>query len=289
VRVFAGVDREMLERYRLLMAEYGISLRREVGQHLLLNPDALDLMVESAGVGGSDLVLEVGPGPGNLTERVVERRPRSLTLVERDPRFVRLLTERFGDLRWVRVTRGSALRVLPDGLHSVMVSNPPYGISSRLVVGLSLSGFDRAVLTFQREFGARLTADPGDHSYGSLSVLAQVRYTVVPLALLRSSCFYPRPRVDTVMLLLRSRRPPDSDLMTLKGVLPHLFSRKKRTLRAALRGWLRGVLGLNEPDLSRVLDACPIPTEERVYRISADDYLRLASFLRGVSDEAGGG
>ncbi len=289
MRVFAGIDREMLERYRLLMAEYGISLRREVGQHLLLNPEALDLMADSAGVRGSDAVLEVGPGPGNLTERIVEKRPKSLTLVERDRRFVRLLEERFGGLEWVEVIRGSALRVLPDEAHSVMVSNPPYGISSRLVVGLSLSGFERVVLTFQQEFGRRLTASPGTPAYGSLSVLTQVRYDVAPLALLRASCFYPRPRVDTVMLLLRSRSPPGPELRMLKGVLPHIFSRRKRTLRAALKGWLRGVLGLEEPRLSEVLDQCPISTDERVYKVSPDEYLALASFLKVVSDEVAGG
>ncbi len=289
MRVFTGVDREMLERYRLLMAEYGISLRKEVGQHLLLNQEALDLMTDSAGVRGSDSILEVGPGPGNLTERIVKRRPRSLTLVEKDRRFVRLLEERFGGLEWVEVIRGSALRVLPDTAHSVMVSNPPYGISSRLVVGLSLSRFDRVVLTFQHEFGRRLTASPGTPAYGSLSVLTQVRYNVAPLALLRASCFYPRPKVDTVMLLLRSRNPPGPELRVLKGVLPHIFSRRKRTLRAALKGWLRGVLRLEEPHLSEVLDRCPISTDERVYKISPDDYLTLASFLKGVSDEVARG
>jgi len=285
VLVFSGIDRDLMETYRLLMAEYGISLRKEAGQHVLLNAEALSYMVESAEIRAPDRVLEIGPGPGNLTEKIIKRRPRELTLVERDPRFVRLLKDRFGQYEWINVIRGSALRILPDGNHSVMVSNPPYGISSKLIVKTVLSGFDRVVLTFQSEFGRRLIAEPGTHSYGSLSVLTQLRYRVRPLAILRASVFYPRPKVDTVMLRFDSRRPPDEELILLKGLLPHLFAKRKRTLRASLKSWLRGSLRMRDDEISRALESCPVPIDERVYKLSPEHYARLASFLKVIIRE----
>ncbi|HDM92878.1 MAG TPA: ribosomal RNA small subunit methyltransferase A [Candidatus Korarchaeota archaeon] len=286
--VFSGIDRDLLETYRLLMAEYGISLKKEAGQHVLLNAEALSYMVESAEIRTPDSVLEIGPGPGNLTEKLVERGPRQLTLVERDPRFVRLLRDRFGGYEWIEIVRGNALRILPDAQHSVMVSNPPYGISSRLVVKTVLSEFDRVILTFQSEFGRRLTAEPGTRSYGSLSVLTQLRYKVRPLAILRASAFYPRPKVDTVMLRFDSRKPPDEELRLLKGLLPHIFANRKKTLRAPLKSWLRGFLQMDPDAISSVLESCPVPIDERVYKLSPEQYAKLASFLKVIVRERRG-
>jgi 16S rRNA (adenine1518-N6/adenine1519-N6)-dimethyltransferase len=193
--------RERLERE-------GIRLSRRYGQHLVLDPSLLQRMVDYAGVGGGDRVLEVGAGVGNLT-LLLARRAGEVIAVERDPRLVSLLRrvleeEGCGN---VRILQGDVLR-LPLPPFNKVVSNLPYSLSSELTFRLLERGFEVAVLMYQLEFARRLVAAPGSEDYGRLTVSAFYRVEVELLEEVPPSVFFPPPRVRSAVVRMRPRAPP---------------------------------------------------------------------------------
>jgi 16S rRNA (adenine1518-N6/adenine1519-N6)-dimethyltransferase len=221
--------RERLERE-------GIRLSRRYGQHLVLDPSLLQRMVDYAGVGGGDRVLEVGAGVGNLT-LLLARRAGEVIAVERDPRLVSLLRrvleeEGCGN---VRILQGDVLR-LPLPPFNKVVSNLPYSLSSEFTFRLLERGFEVAVLMYQLEFARRLVAAPGSEDYGRLTVSAFYRVEVELLEEVPPSVFFPPPRVRSAVVRMRPRAPPFrvKDEERFERVLRVLFHHPRQKVRNAL-------------------------------------------------------
>ncbi|KAH6609542.1 hypothetical protein Trco_002888 [Trichoderma cornu-damae] len=239
------------------------------GQHILKNPGVSDAIVEKAFLKPTDTVLEVGPGTGNLTVRILERAKKCIC-VELDPRMAAEVTKRVQgkpEQRKLEVLLGDVIKTeLPA--FDVCISNTPYQISSPLVFKLlSLPNPPRcSVLMFQREFALRLTARPGDALYCRLSVNAQFWAKITHIMKVGKNNFRPPPQVESSVVRIEPKMGKDRPNVSWDewdGLLRVCFVRKNKTLRASWLG-TKEVLAMVERNYRTWCAMNGVPIDESI-------------------------
>lgn len=216
-------------------------MNTDIGQHILKNPGVAQAIVDKADLKQSDIVLEVGPGTGNLTTRILEK-AKKVIAVEQDPRMAAELTKRFQGTpaaKRLELNLGDVIKMPQLPYFDVCISNTPYQISSPLTFKLlATSPSPRTcVLMFQREFAMRLFAKPGDKLYSRLSVNAQMWAKVDHVMKVGKNNFNPPPQVESNVVRLTPKNPrPQISYDEWDGLLRIAFVRKNRVLRAAFIG-----------------------------------------------------
>ncbi|CAN6994092.1 hypothetical protein IGI04_017291 [Brassica rapa subsp. trilocularis] len=217
----------------------GISFHKSKGQHILKNPLLVDSIVQKAGIKSTDVILEIGPGTGNLTKKLLEA-GKEVIAVELDSRMVLELQRRFQGTPYshrLKVIQGDVLKTeLPR--FDICVANIPYQISSPLTFKLLFhpTSFRCAVIMYQREFAMRLVAQPGDNLYCRLSVNTQLYARVSHLLKVGKNNFRPPPKVDSSVVRIEPRKPqPQVNKKEWDGFLRVCFIRKNKTLGAIFR------------------------------------------------------
>eukprot|EP00274_Cyanoptyche_gloeocystis_P005204 CAMPEP_0196656432 /NCGR_PEP_ID=MMETSP1086-20130531/17192_1 /TAXON_ID=77921 /ORGANISM="Cyanoptyche gloeocystis , Strain SAG4.97" /LENGTH=363 /DNA_ID=CAMNT_0041989177 /DNA_START=182 /DNA_END=1275 /DNA_ORIENTATION=+ len=199
----------------------------------------MDAIVEKAAIKSTDVVLEIGPGTGNLTMRLLER-AKKVIAVEVDVRMIVELTKRVQGTQYqkkLQIIQGDVLKVeLP--FFDACVANIPYNISSPLTFKLlSHRPFFRcAVLMYQQEFAMRLVAKPADQLYCRLSVNTQLLADVAHLLKVGKNNFRPPPKVESSVVRIQPKNPPPPvNFVEWDGLVRLCFSRKNKTLGAIFR------------------------------------------------------
>lgn len=216
-------------------------MNTDIGQHLLKNPGVAQAIVDKADVKQSDIVLEVGPGTGNLTVRILEKAKRVIA-VEQDPRMAAELTKRFQGTpaaKKLELILGDVIKMPELPYFDICISNTPYQISSPLTFKLlATSPSPRTcVLMFQREFAMRLFAKPGDKLYSRLSVNCQMWAKVDHVMKVGRNNFNPPPQVESNVVRISPKNPrPQISYDEWDGLLRVCFVRKNRVLRSAFIG-----------------------------------------------------
>ncbi|KKK22396.1 hypothetical protein ARAM_002218 [Aspergillus rambellii] len=211
----------------------------DLGQHILKNGAIADTIVDKANVQPSQTVLEVGPGPGILTTRILEKAKKVLA-VEVDPRMAAELTKRFQGTpaeKKLQIVLGDFIKTDLSKLPSfqICISNTPYQISSPLVFKLlSMPNPPKmCVLMVQREFALRLIARPGDALYSRLSVNVQFFARVSHIMKVGRNNFRPPPQVESSVVRIEPKTGrPEISWDEWDGMLRICFVRKNKTLRA---------------------------------------------------------
>ncbi len=207
-------------------------------QHFLIDQRAIDRIADIVPV-RDRVVLEVGPGNGALT-RALLARGATVHAVELDGNLCEDLAETFSNevaSGRLTVTHGDAGRCdLPP--FSVVVSNLPYSISSKITFRLLGIGFEVAVLMYQSEFAHRMAAPAGTKDCGRLSIMVQTYATVQKCFELPPNCFSPKPQVRSTVVKLVPRPPIFyvSDHKRYADVVRALFSHRRKTVRNCLKG-----------------------------------------------------
>lgn len=210
-----------------------------LGQHFLKNPAVVTSIVAKAAIKPTDVVLEVGPGTGNVTVPLLEQSKKTIA-IEYDSRMVREVLKRVEGTpleHKLQVIQGDAIKTAWP-FFDVMVANVPYQISSGLVFKLLAHRpmFRCAVMMFQEEFALRLTARPGESLYCRLSVNAQLLAKVDQLLKVGRNNFRPPPKVESRVVRIEPRNPPPPvNFMEWDGMVRLLFNRKNKTLRSVLK------------------------------------------------------
>ncbi|KAI9311602.1 dimethyladenosine transferase [Dichotomocladium elegans] len=214
----------------------GPIFNKDLGQHILKNPLVAQGIVDKANLVSSDTVLEIGPGTGNLTVKILQQ-AKKVVAVEMDPRLAAELQKRVqanGDQRRLHIMIGDFMKTeLP--YFDVCISNTPYQISSPLVFKLleQRPMFRCAILMFQREFALRLVARPGDELYCRLSVNVQLFAKVDHVMKVGKNNFRPPPQVESSVVRLEPKNPPPPvDAKEFDGLLRICFVRKHKILAA---------------------------------------------------------
>lgn len=213
----------------------------DLGQHILKNPGIAAAIVEKAGLKQSDVVLEVGPGSGNLTAQILAKGVRQVHAAELDARMAGETTKRFQGTphaKKLNVILGDVMKMdLP--YFDVCISNTPYQISSPLTFKLlATSPSPRVcILMFQREFALRLFAKPGDKLYSRLSVNAQMYSKIDHIMKVGKNNFKPPPQVESSVIRMVPKNPrPNISYEEWDGLLRICFVRKNKTLRGNFLG-----------------------------------------------------
>ncbi|QUV96509.1 16S rRNA (adenine(1518)-N(6)/adenine(1519)-N(6))-dimethyltransferase RsmA [Chloracidobacterium aggregatum] len=264
--------------------------RKRFGQHFLRDRHLLARIVAAAQVGPDDLVVEIGPGRGALTEMLLER-AAGVIAFELDRDLAAWLSVRFADRRW-RLHVGDVLEAdLADcvaeagaawGLTSApvkVVANVPYNLSTPIVEKLLAARhlWTDIVLMLQREVVWRLAAAPGTKDYGYFSVVVQAACEVTRLFDVPPGAFHPPPKVMSSVVRLTPRPvaivPPEL-MPYFCRVVSVAFEQRRKMLGGSLMR-----LGLSRADLLEGLARAGIAPERRPETLSVEAFVRMAQGL----------
>jgi 16S rRNA (adenine1518-N6/adenine1519-N6)-dimethyltransferase len=270
---------------RELLAGRGIQLTKSLGQNFLHDGNQLRRIVAAAELTREDKVLEVGPGLGPLTERLVEQAGEVLA-IEKDERLAAVLTDQFGLERGatpgLRLVRDDALdylrREARDWSEWKLVANLPYSVASPILVELAQSPLPprRMVATLQLEVARRLMAEPGGGDYGVLTLLVQLDFEPQGWFKIPASCFFPEPDVDSACLCLVRRPGPRigaENRRTFVRVVKRAFSQRRKMMMKLLReDWLAEAL-------ARAFAELGLPATIRAEAVSRGQFVQLSERL----------
>ena len=252
----------------------GHTARKRFGQNFLVSLSIIERIIAAIAPCADDLVVEIGPGLGALTEPLLERLER-LQVIEIDRDLIARLRERFAPERLI-IHEGDALAFdfVALGKNLRIVGNLPYNISSPLLFHLTrfASQVRDMHLMLQREVVERIVAAPGSSDYGRLSVALQYRFHAERLFLVPPGAFQPAPKVESAIVRLIPR--PTSELAVhdealFARLITTAFSQRRKMLRNTLRDWL------NEEDWQ----ALSIAPTARAETLAVDDYVRIVNRL----------
>ncbi len=214
--------------------------KKRFGQHFLHDPSVIDKIMLAARISSDQHVLEIGPGLGVLTERLLEQ-AAEVSVMEIDRDLIEQLRQK--DEPRLHIYAGDVLQLPWRELlltpPYTLVANLPYNISTQVMFRLldHRDLFGRLVLMFQREVGARLCAHPGSRDYGILSVLCQLWYDVHSVTLVKPGAFNPPPKIDSIVLSFEPLQKPRVDPIDenlFKKVVKGAFTQRRKTLRNSL-------------------------------------------------------
>ena len=270
----------------------GFQPKKRLGQHFLRDAGIVRKIIDKARLDPSDDVLEIGSGLGALTIPLAGL-VHEVVAVEKDLRLAEMLKKRLAhdDISNVRLIHDDILKLAFEGIprrpakKMKVMGNLPYNISTpfleRLVENRSL--VSRAVLMFQLELARRLTASPGNKEFGAMTVLVQYHAHISPLLEVSKAAFYPRPKVDSMVLELDFERPHPrraEDEAKFKMVVKGAFAYKRKTILNSLK---RALSPRTSEEILAALHKCAIDPGKRAEALNIDQFLALTSALPTVS------
>ncbi|KAL1217042.1 Ribosomal RNA small subunit methyltransferase [Cardamine amara subsp. amara] len=217
----------------------GLFLCKSKGQHLLTNTRILDAIVRRSDVRPTDTVLEIGPGTGNLTMKLLEA-AQNVVAVELDKRMVEILRKRVSDNGFANKLTIIEKDVLKTDFpqFDLVVANIPYNISSPLVAKLVYGSntFRSATLLLQKEFSRRLLANPGDSDFNRLAVNVKLVADVKFVMDVSKREFVPPPKVDSSVVIITPKDvKPDVNVQEWLAFTRTCFGKKNKTLGSMFR------------------------------------------------------
>lgn len=266
------------EALRDIIARHGLQASKALGQNFILDRNLLARIAAIPGALDGERVYEVGPGPGGLTQALLEA-GASVTAVERDRRCIPALAELEALFPGrLRVLDADAMRVderseIGDGAH--IVSNLPYNVGTALLIrwlgGPWPPWWRSMTLMFQREVADRIVAEPGSKDYGRLSVLAQWRSRARIAMSVHRSAFTPPPKVmSAVVHITPAKIPPDVDPRVLERLTESAFGQRRKMLRSSLRSLPRAL---------EALEWLGIDASRRAETVSVPEFVAIAREL----------
>lgn len=274
--------------------KFNIKLTKSLGQNFLTDGDAIGRIVDAAEVEDGDLVIEIGPGIGNMTAELAERAGR-VVAVEIDKHLIPALSENLKPFSNVTVINKDILKVdigeiisgasgsnrEGSGLKSVkVVANLPYYITTPIIMKLleENPGINAMVFMIQKEVAERMTAKPGGKDYGALSVAVQYYSQPEKVFDVPPHCFIPQPDVDSTVIRLKVLETPSVKLLSRElffKVVKASFGQRRKTLVNALSN--SGYFIEKKEEIKSILGNIGVNENQRGETLSIMQFAELAN------------
>ncbi len=274
---------------REIKEKYGFRLTKSLGQNFLTDKNIIDQIIEGAGIGENDLVIEIGPGIGVITyEASLEA--RKVIAIEIDKNLIPILAETLADRDNIEIVNSDVLKTDVNALIAKaraedpaienvrIIGNLPYYITTPIIMKLLEDGVEADSMTvmMQKEVADRIKANPCTKAYGALSVAVQYYCEVSGVVNVPKEVFIPQPKVDSAVLNLTVRQEKavevaDRDLFF--AVVKAGFGQRRKTLNNSLMG----VSGITKEAAQGALAAAEIDPSRRAETLDLEEFARLAA------------
>jgi len=183
-----------------------IKARKSLGQNFLIDKNIIKSIVNVGDVNKNNVVLEIGPGTGNLTEYILKKNPKKIFVIEKDSNLVNLLNGKFSDK--INILNKDVLKFDLNNISKekiIIFGNLPYNISTKILTQWittpeKFKCYKKLILMFQKEVADRILAKTNSRNYGRLSIISNWRLNIKKEFNISPQCFFPKPKVDSTLL-----------------------------------------------------------------------------------------
>jgi len=253
-----------------------IKAKKSLGQNFLIDKNILEKIINTTIIENKS-ILEVGPGTGNLTSLIIEKKPKKLIVVEKDNQLAENLKKIFN--KKLKIINDDILKVNETELFNekaVVFGNLPYNISTEIlnkwIINLKNEfWFDCLILMFQKEVADRIIAKSNTSKYGRLSIISNWKLNIKKLCDVKPVSFFPKPKIDSSLLLFY----PKKDFININNpnnleiITRIFFNKRRKMLKKPFHQLFNGE--------KRILDELKIDLNLRPQNLSMDTYYKLAS------------
>ena len=282
----------LFDETKFIMKKYNITASKSLGQNFLINENIVDGIVENAEVSKEDLIIEIGPGLGTLTSRLLEKAGRVIC-IELDKRMVNIITERFSlyenfEVLFQDVLKVNLQKLISENLEKYnlkqakVVANLPYYITTPIIMKLLEEKLNLKNITVmvQKEVAIRLTQVPGEKESGAITY--GIYYYTDPSIVLdvpRDS-FIPSPEVDSAVIKLEILRKPRVNVVDEElffKVIKTSFMQKRKTLVNGLSNF--GCFN-SKQEIVEMLEKLGIDTKIRGEKLKIEDFAKITEYIK---------
>ena len=274
-----------------VIKKYEFCFQKKFGQNFLIDGHVLDKIIAGAGVTKDDMVLEIGPGIGTMTQYLAEAAGK-VVAVEIDRTLLPILQETLADYDNVKVIHADVLSLDLEklvqeengGRPIKVVANLPYYITTPIIMALFEQHVPLANVTVmvQKEVAARMKSGPGSKDYGALSLAVQYYAEPYIVANVPCNCFMPRPNVDSAVIrLTRYEEPPVQvkDEKMLFKIIRASFNQRRKTLQNGLNN--SSELNFTKDQIAAAIAEAGFSPSVRGEALTLEQFAQLADLLRG--------
>ncbi len=280
-----GIAKNTIE----IIQKYEFAFQKKFGQNFLIDTHVLDKIIQAAGLTKEDMVVEIGPGIGTMTQYLAER-AGTVVAVEIDTNLIPILKETLGDYDNVTVINEDILKVdirkLAEQYHGgrpiKVVANLPYYITTPIIMGLFESEvpIENITVMVQKEVAERMQAGPGTKDYGALSLAVQYYAEPYIVANVPPNCFIPRPNVGSAVIrLTRHQEKPVSvkDEKLMFRLIRASFNQRRKTLQNGLNN--SGEVPFSKEEIASAIEKLGLPAAVRGETLTLEQFAALTDIL----------
>ncbi|AOR22299.1 16S rRNA (adenine(1518)-N(6)/adenine(1519)-N(6))-dimethyltransferase RsmA [Clostridium taeniosporum] len=269
-----------------LVQKYNFKFSKSLGQNFLLDESVLSDIVEGADVNEKDFIIEIGPGVGTLTAKLLQK-AKKVTCIELDNDLIPILQQELGEYDKFQLIHNDALKVnfneiMKDEDHVKLVANLPYYVTTPIIIKL-LKGnykFQSLTIMIQKEVAERINAKPNCKEYGALSVLVQYYCDTTIIRKVSPESFMPRPKVDSIVIRLDRLSAPRvkvKDEKLLFDIVRAGFNMRRKTLWNSAK-----LTGISKENLQKAFDHCNIDPKRRAETLTIEEFAALSDSIYDV-------
>ena len=255
------------------------NFKKSLGQNFLIDQNIIKKIINIANIDSNKTILEIGPGSGNLTKKIIELGPKKVFAIEKDKKLSQLLKEKYKNYNNIEIINDDILKVIEKkelGNNIIIFGNLPYNISTQILANLMLVNkwppwYEKLILMFQKEVAERILAEKNTKEFGRLSVLCSWRMDIKKHFDISKNCFLPKPKVNSTILSFNPKKNINfklKDPKVLEKVTRILFSNRRKMIN-------KNFLKMFKND-KLVADDLKINLKKRPEELSKENYYNIA-------------
>ena len=276
-----------LEDTKFILKKYKITANKKLGQNFLIDDGVINDIVEASNINDKDLVIEIGPGLGTLTSKLLEKAGKVIA-IELDKKMITILEDRFKLYDNFMLLNEDILKVdlkklINDNISNLqnvkIVANLPYYITTPIIMKLleDRLNIDSITVMVQKEVADRITASPGDKLSGAITYSVDYYSKAEEVVFVDKSSFIPSPEVDSEVIRLTIRKNPEVELLdeeTFFKIIKASFMQRRKTL---INGLMNSGIINDKKKIKEILEEIGLDENVRGEKLTIKEFADLAN------------
>ena len=248
--------------------------KKSLGQNFLVDDNILDIIANLGNINKNSTILEIGPGTGNLTEKLISKKPKKMILVEKDENLIKNLENKFNDEVEIINKDFLDLSIIDKKYRNLSIfGNLPYNVATEILVKIIKNNesfyYDKLVFMFQKEVAERIIAKKNTKNYSRISIISQWKLNIRKVKDISPNCFYPKPKVQSSILEFfpKKKYTKFNNIQNLEYITKVFFNFRRKMIKKPLRILFK--------DIYKISEKFQINLNDRPQKLSPETYYKI--------------